>query len=249
MSTYRVGGLDITAGPYDECVSLVKGLALRRDSAHVHFVNAYVIALASGDPEYRDLLNEGICLTDGMPLAWVGRRAFGRPGHEWERVYGPDVMESMLGVPGLFHYLLGGTPEALEELQVRIADRWPQAHIVGAYSPPFRPMTGAEQMAQDAAIRDSGAHMVWVGLGTPKQDWEAARITKSTGLPALAVGAAFDFIAGTKPQAPEWMQHSGTEWVYRLATEPRRLAQRYLLGNPRFLLAVAKQPGFRKRRD
>lgn len=249
MSNYLVAGLELTAGSYQECVDLVIGLAQHGDSTHVHFVNAYVIALAAGDSEYGALLNEGICLTDGLPLAWVGRRAFDRSAEEWERVYGPDVMESTLAVPGLRHFLVGGTPQTLEALQVRIATRWPQAQIVGAYSPPFRPMTSEEESAQDGAIRESDAHLVWIGLGTPKQDWEAARIAKSTARPALAVGAAFDFLAGTKPQAPVWMQRSGTEWVFRLATEPRRLAKRYLWGNPRFLLAVAKQPGFRRRGD
>ncbi len=245
---HPIGGVHVTAAPFHECVRMVVEAALAGKPEHVHFVNAYSIALADGDPRYAALLNDGVCFTDGVPVAWVGRRAYGIAGEHWPRVYGPDVMEAVLARP-LRHYLLGGTEETLAALQVEIAKRWPQAQIVGAYSPPFRALTEGEQAEQDAAIVASGADVVWVGLGTPKQDWEAARVVASTGLMTLAVGAAFDFIAGTKPQAPVWMQRSGTEWAFRLATEPRRLAKRYFWGNPRFLRAVARQPGLRRGRD
>ena len=109
---------------------------------------------------------------------------------------------------------------------------------MGAESPPFRELTPTEQSEQDDRIRASGANLVWIGLGTPKQDWEAARIAARLPVVALAVGAAFDFLSGAKTQAPVWMQRSGTEWLYRLGTEPRRLSQRYLWGNPRFVRAA-----------
>ena len=248
MTTYQMGSVELTSGSYAECVDLLTRLAKSGSGAHVHFVNAYVIALAEQDEQYRTLLRSGLCLTDGTPVAWVGRWTYSRSRREWERVYGPDVMESLLGTPGLRHYLLGGSQETLAALQREIEQRWPGAQVVGADSPPFRPLTQAEQSAQDDAIVASGADVVWVGLGTPKQDWEAARVAASTGRMALAVGAAFDFIAGTKPQAPLWMQRAGAEWAFRLATEPRRLARRYFWGNPRFLLAVAKHPGLRRHR-
>ncbi len=243
-----MGGVHIASGSYRECVDALIAVAASGKAVHVHFVNAYVIALAEEDEEYRRVLREGLCLTDGTPVAWFGRWTYTRSREEWERVYGPDVMETLLATPGLRHYLLGGSEQTLTSLRRVIDQRWPEAQVVGANSPPFRPLTHAEQRAQDAAIVASGADVVWVGLGTPKQDWEAARVAASTGRMALAVGAAFDFIAGTKPQAPQWMQRSGTEWAFRLATEPRRLARRYLWGNPRFLLAVAKHPGLRRHR-
>ena len=112
--------------------------------------------------------------------------------------------------------------------------------MVAAESPPFRPLTAAEVAAQDQRIRQSGAELVWVGLGTPKQDHEVARLAAELPVVALAVGAAFDFLAGTKPQAPLWMQRSGTEWAFRLASEPKRLTRRYLWGNPRFLQAALR---------
>jgi N-acetylglucosaminyldiphosphoundecaprenol N-acetyl-beta-D-mannosaminyltransferase len=150
------------------------------------------------------------------------------------------------GPDGPRHYLLGGSPATLAVLESQIAERWPGAVVVGAESPPFRALSVAEVAEQDARIRDSGATIVWVGLGTPKQDWEVARLAASVPVVAMAVGAAFDFIAGVKPQAPIWMQKSGTEWAFRFASEPKRLAKRYLWGNPRFLVAAAREPGLRK---
>lgn len=244
---HLIGSVQVTAGSFDASLALVVQAARTDNAEHVHFVNAYTIALAAGDPEYAKVLNDGLCFTDGVPVAWVGRRAYGSSTEGWPRVYGPDVMAAVLE-SDLRHYLLGSTPRTLQTLEDVIARRWPQAEIVGSSSPPFRPLTAQEQQAQDAAIRNSGAQLVWLGLGTPKQDWEAARVAASTGLTTLAVGAAFDFIAGTKPQAPRWMQRSGVEWAFRLASEPRRLAKRYLWGNPRFLMAVAREPGFRKPR-
>jgi N-acetylglucosaminyldiphosphoundecaprenol N-acetyl-beta-D-mannosaminyltransferase len=239
MRVAEVGGLQLTVGEFTECVDLL----LASPPVHVHFVNAYTIALADEYPQYADLLNSGLCFTDGMPVAWVGRRAYGVSTRGWARVYGPDVLQAVLD-RGLRHYLVGGTVSTLTTLQKKIAGRWPAATVVGAESPPFRTMTAAEQRAQDERIRQVSPDFVWVGLGTPKQDWEAARITASTGVTALAVGAAFDFIAGTKPQAPVWMQRGGIEWVFRLVSEPRRLTRRYLWGNPRFLIAATRTPGF-----
>ena len=141
---------------------------------------------------------------------------------------------------GPAHYLLGGSGQTLPQLREQIAARWPQARVVGAESPPFRPLTDAEARAQDDRIAASGAQIVWVGLGTPKQDWEVQRLAARLPVVAMAVGAAFDFLAGAKPQAPAWMQRTGTEWLYRLASEPRRLARRYAWGNPRFVYAAVR---------
>ncbi|MGB8022047.1 MAG: WecB/TagA/CpsF family glycosyltransferase [Candidatus Nanopelagicales bacterium] len=217
----------------------------------VHFANAYTIALADTQQDYAQLLANpaSAVLTDGVPVRWVGSRAYPNLAGRWDRVYGPDIMEAVLQAStpdSPRHYLLGGSPSTLAALQAVIARRWPDAVVVGAESPPFRALTPAEVVAQDSRIRDSGATIVWVGLGTPKQDWEVARLASSIPVVATAVGAAFDFLAGIKPQAPLWMQRSGTEWAFRLACEPRRLARRYLWGNPRFLLAAAKAPGLRR---
>lgn len=220
----------------------------------VHFANAYSVAIADADPAYAAVLADPNAATfsDGVPITWVGRRAYPKFAPNWQRVYGPDVMAAVmqrcdeLGLP-IGHFLLGGSPQALSGLREAVQRRWPAAKIVGAESPPFRELTDDELSGQEQRIRESGATMVWVGLGTPKQDFAAARLAAETRSTVLAVGAAFDFISGSKPQAPRWMQRSGTEWAYRLAREPRRLGRRYLWGNPRFLLAAARRPGLRRR--
>lgn len=250
-----IGPVPFAVAPFDDAVRAVLDSTAQVDSGDaglaVHFANAYTVALADTDHAYGRLLAnpDSVAFTDGVPVAWIGRRGYPAVAGTWDRVYGPDVMEAVLGASGPDgprHYLLGGSAETLTALGRTIATRWPRATVVGAESPPFRALSSAERDEQDARIRDSGANLVWVGLGTPKQDWEAARLAASLPVIALAVGAAFDFLAGTKPQAPLWMQRSGTEWAFRFASEPRRLAKRYLWGNPRFLLAASRQPGLRK---
>ncbi len=252
LPTYRVGPVPFRVAPFEECVRAVLDSAAvvggGASGLPVHFANAYTVALADSDDRYGELLARpgSVAFTAGVPVAWVGRRGDPAVAKEWDRVYGPDVMEAVLegtGPAGPRHYLLGGSPAPLAALQSVIAVRWPSAIVVGAESPPFRALSPEEVAAQDSRIRDSGATIVWVGLGTPKQDWEVARLAGSVPVVAMAVGAAFDFLAGVKPQAPLWMQKSGTEWAFRFASEPKRLAKRYLWGNPRFLAAAAHRPG------
>lgn len=242
----RVGALTFSVMPLDAAIALITRLGRQRPArgVAVHFSNAYNIALAERDPAFRTLTERGdLVFTDGMPVVWAGRHLHPADAPRWERVYGPDVMAGVLEAStndAPLHYLLGGSPQTLALLQQQIATRWPSARIVGAESPPFRPPTAAELAERDARIRDSGATLVWVGLGTPKQDVEVRRLADALPVTALAIGAAFDFIAGTVQQAPRWMQRSGTEWAYRLAKEPKRLAHRYLWGNPMFLASTAR---------
>ena len=238
----QIGPVEFSSGSLDSAVSRSLGIACGErveGGIAVHFANAYTVALADKEPAFAELLSRGVCYPDGMPVVWWGRRQYSN--QVWERVYGPDFMEAVLAAKSpLRHYLVGGSPDTLECLLQEISTRWPAAQIVGAESPPFRELSSAELAAQDERIRASGASVVWVGLGTPKQDYEVARIASSLPVMAVAVGAAFDFIAGTKKQAPTWMQKSGTEWAFRLASEPKRLWRRYLWGNPRFVVAALR---------
>lgn len=239
----EVGGIAYAVMPLREAIAWVA--QPHGGPRAVHFAPAYTVALAQRDPEYRSILNRADAVfSDGMPVVWAGRRLHPEVADAWERVYGPDVMEGVLGAsePGVQrHYLLGATPTTLAALREAIGARFPGATVAGSESPPFRAPTAAELRERDARIADAGATHVWVGLGTPKQDHEVRRLADALPLTALAVGAAFDFIAGTVPQAPRWMQRSGLEWAFRLSREPRRLAGRYLWGNPVFAAAVAKQ--------
>ena len=248
-SRYRVGAVDFTVLPLREAVELVLSLPSHiptygHPGIGVHFANAYNVALARQDRSYAELLNSAdYVFSDGVPITWVGKRAYPQLSTTWERVYGPDVMTMVMersqpSTPR--HYLLGSTPDVLQALTKSIRMRFPGAQIVGTDSPAFRTPTEQELRDRDQRIAESAATHVWVGLGTPRQDWEVKRLATRLPVAALAVGAAFDFIAGTKPQAPIWMQRSGLEWAYRFAREPRRLAKRYVWGNSVFSLEAAR---------
>lgn len=243
----RVGEIDFTVLPLAEAIDGV--IAASRsidDDGHpglaVHFCNAYNVALARTDRPYADrLANADVVFSDGVPITWVGKRAYPDLADRWDRVYGPDVMRGVFATSTVpKHYLLGGSPETLDALQVRLREEYPSAKIVGAESPPFRAASYDELRRRDRRIEVSGATIVWVGLGTPKQDFEVQRLASSLPVVAMAVGAAFDFLAGTKPQAPVWMQRSGTEWAFRLASEPKRLGRRYVWGNSVFAAEAAR---------
>lgn len=206
----------------------------------IHLANAYTIALAESDLSFRStLLNGAVVFPDGKPLAWLtrlSRRPLGQ-------VRGPQLFGDVMSLgreTGLKHFLLGTTEETLDRLETQLHLRFPGVEIVGKYSPPFRELSADELDDQDELIRASGAEVVWVGLGTPKQDHEVKRIARVLPIVAIAVGAAFDFYAGTKKEAPAWMTKTGVEWVFRFASEPRRLWKRYLVGNMVFLFAAAR---------
>jgi N-acetylglucosaminyldiphosphoundecaprenol N-acetyl-beta-D-mannosaminyltransferase len=166
-------------------------------------------------------------------------------GHRVERVYGPDVMLAACErgqALGHSHFFYGGVDGVAEQLAARLRARFPALRVAGSYAPPFRPLTDDEEREIAARINSSGADIVWVGLGTPKQDYWVARFRPLLEAPVLiAVGAAFDFHAGRVRQAPRWMQRSGLEWLFRLSQDPQRLWRRYLVGNPRFVYLVAQQ--------
>lgn len=201
--------------------------------------DVHVATRAARDPGYGRCLArfDWIC-PDGVPLVWLLKRQ-GAPG-EPARLSGPDIMSNMWRAgqecTHVRHFLLGGKPETLAALQTALAAAYPGAALAGAYSPPFGTWDDAEQQTIRRRIADSGATCVWVGLGCPKQErWLAEQ--KEALPPALyfAVGAAFDFHAGTVKRAPLWMQKRGLEWFYRLCREPRRLFKRYCTYNTLFL--------------
>jgi N-acetylglucosaminyldiphosphoundecaprenol N-acetyl-beta-D-mannosaminyltransferase len=204
----------------------------------------HLVMLAQEDPEVRDaVLAMTLVVPDGQPLVWA-LRALGHKAAT--RVYGPDLMArycehgARTGTPA---FLYGGRNEAaLVELTVALRTRFPGLQIVGGHSPPFREPSPEEDARIAAQIDASGAQVVWVGTGQPRQERWMARMRPVLAAPMLiAVGAAFDFHAGLVPQAPAWMGRHGLEWTYRLAREPRRLWRRYARYNPRFVAAFARQ--------
>lgn len=244
----RCANVPIHTCPPVEAARQVLSLATSRldRGADIHLCNAYTIALADRDPGLATLLKEATAnFPDGKSVVWANRWLHRRQSPpKTDRVYGPDLFLDVfaLGEPiELRHYLVGGTPQVLVDLQDRLRERFPSATIVGAESPPFRTPTDNERRAQVARIRDADAQIVWLGLGTPKQDREAAWLASQLPVAVVAVGAAFDFVSGNKPQASPWIQDSGLEWLFRLCSEPRRLWRRYLFGNARFLRCVVAQ--------
>ena len=241
VKTQSIGGLEFQPTGPVEAAAYVVDLARTRRCTHVHLANAYTIALADRDDAYRQLINRGIVFADGKPIAWVSRLTRRTP--RIQQVRGPQLFLDVLDFgrsAGVRHFLLGSTDELLERLRSRLAERFEGVEIVGSYSPPFRPLTAEEITNQDALVRQCDPDIIWVGLGTPKQDIEAARLAVSSARTAVGVGAAFDFAAGTLSVAPTWMQRAGLEWLFRLASEPRRLWRRYLFGNVRFAWAVLR---------
>ncbi|MER7899021.1 WecB/TagA/CpsF family glycosyltransferase [Streptomyces sp. NPDC096046] len=216
-----------------------------RRGSDVHLSNAYTLAVADRDPELRAILRSAsLNLPDGQSVAWASQLLHRDDTLPGTRVYGPDLFLDVFALSqhtDLRHYLLGSTPDVLGALHRELRRRFPQARITGTCSPPFRPLTTQELRQQAKDIRAAEADIVWVGLGTPKQDRWAADLCAELPVVAVAVGAAFDFIAGTKRQAPLWMQHNGLEWLFRLGCEPRRLWRRYVFGNARFLWGVTRQ--------
>ncbi len=204
----------------------------------VNACNVHSVMSARRDGQLAEAFaNADINTSDGVPLVWVLRT---RGFREHARMYGPDLAEYAFeyGISrGWKHYFYGTTPDTLKRLEVNLRTRFPGIEIVGTHSPPFRAETAEERAATVAAITASGADIIWVGLGMPKQEkWMYQLREQLPGRVLVGVGAAFDFFAGTKPQAPAWMQRRGLEWAFRLGAEPRRLWRRYLWNNPAFLL-------------
>jgi N-acetylglucosaminyldiphosphoundecaprenol N-acetyl-beta-D-mannosaminyltransferase len=238
-----LAGLPIAVTTLNDAVQTVVEFAARTGgtAADIHLVNAYTVALADSNMDYRACIKgASVNLPDGKPLGWFTWLTKSR----LRQVRGPSFFEQVMEAGrahGLRHYLLGSTPETLGKLKQELGDRFPGVQIVGLESPPFRPMDAVEIREQDARIIEKAPSIVWVGLGTPKQDYEAKRVSASCDCIAIAVGAAFDFVAGTKREAPRWMTNIGVEWIFRFASEPRRLWRRYLIGNLIFLRAMAKR--------
>jgi N-acetylglucosaminyldiphosphoundecaprenol N-acetyl-beta-D-mannosaminyltransferase len=238
----EVLGVKLNGLSYTDTAERCVTWAQHGESRAIIFANVHVVMEAYDDPSLHSLINDAdIVNPDGMPLVWA-LRMFGHS--EAERVYGPDATLVILAaaeaadIPVGFY---GGLPETMDLLVAEARKQFPKLNIVFKYSPPFRPLDLQEDEEVVRAIRESGLKMLFVGLGCPKQErWIMDHHGRINAV-MLAVGAAFDFLAKTKSQAPRWMMRIGLEWAFRLASEPRRLAVRYLKHNPRYLILVLLQ--------
>lgn len=239
----NVLGVGVDAIDLGGAVERLLGAVEAGEVGYVCVTGVHGVMEAQRDPELLGILNSSLLTTpDGMPMVWVGRAQ----GHRrMERVYGPDLMLALCertARTGHTHFLYGGGPGVVEELGRRLEDRFPGLRIVGRYTPPFGPLTEAEERKLEARVEAANPDFFWVGLSTPKQERFMARYSgRLRTRVMLGVGAAFDMHSGRVKQAPRWMQRSGLEWFYRLCQEPRRLYKRYLTNNPRFVYRIALQ--------
>jgi len=201
----------------------------------LRLANAYCVASANRSNDYGELLSNGAPnFPDGTPVALALRAA---------RVRGPSFFRAVLAVTAereVKHYFVGSTPEVLAALIERLRDEHPRLSIAGWHSPPFAPLDAPYLERIAAEVQARRPDIVWVGMGTPKQDFVADYIARTTKIAAVGVGAAFDFVAGSVSEAPRWVQRSGIEWLYRLTQEPRRLWKRYFMGNAQFVFDLVR---------
>ncbi|MEZ5403260.1 MAG: WecB/TagA/CpsF family glycosyltransferase [Bryobacteraceae bacterium] len=227
---------------YDDASERVLDWVRSDTPAYVCVSTVHMVMEAYDEPSYQRAVNRANLVTpDGVPLVWC-LRMLGNSAAS--RVYGPDLTPRLLEeaaahlIPVGFY---GGAPAVVDKLVATVKRDFPGVEVAYAESPPFRPLSPEEDEAVVRRIRESGARILFVGLGCPKQErWMASHCHRLNTV-MLGVGAAFDFLTGAKPQAPRWMMRAGLEWLFRLVTEPRRLWLRYLKHNPRFVLLFAMQ--------
>jgi N-acetylglucosaminyldiphosphoundecaprenol N-acetyl-beta-D-mannosaminyltransferase len=244
-------GVPVALTEYEGTLDWIDAAVEAGRGGYVCVAATHTVVASRDDPELRAaVLGADFTVPDGQPLVW----ALNLLGHRLDdRVYGPDLMERACAravSTGRRMYLYGGRSQgALVQLTRNLRLRHPGLQVVGGYVPPYRPLTQEEEAAVMADIRRSGAEIVWVGIGVPKQEkWMARMSGRLDGCVLVGVGAAFDIHAGLSPQAPASMQRLGLEWAFRLAHEPRRLWRRYLRYNPRFVAGFARQWAKERRR-
>jgi len=242
MPSFDVLGVKISAVNLSSAARQIEEWIAARAKTYVCVAPVSTIMDCQDDPDYLRIVNNaGMVTPDGMPVVWLGRR---QAGTMLDRTYGPDLMNTFCALSeekGYKHFFYGGSATANRLLSENLQKRFPKLKIVGQYSPPFLAVKQKEKPEVIGQINAAGADVLWVGLGSPKQDFWMALHRHDLSVPVIiGAGAAFDFLAGTKPQAPRWMQRSGLEWVFRLCCEPQRLWKRYLVGNSRFVYLVLK---------
>jgi N-acetylglucosaminyldiphosphoundecaprenol N-acetyl-beta-D-mannosaminyltransferase len=243
MQRLNILGVGVSAINIEMAIQAIEDWMVLDSRRYICVTGVHGIMESRRSPVVRRVHNGADLVTpDGMPLVWL---LWAHGYTHADRVYGPDLMLAVFNHPHLRrfrHFLYGTTDRTLDRLRLSLRERFPGANIVGAFSPPFRPMSPDETTAANVAINTTAPDIVWVGLSTPKQEvWMAEQRPHLNAKVLIGVGAAFDFHAGMVRQAPRWLQRGGLEWLFRLAVEPRRLGRRYLVNNPSFVANVFLQ--------
>jgi N-acetylglucosaminyldiphosphoundecaprenol N-acetyl-beta-D-mannosaminyltransferase len=247
----RVLGIDIDVVDYDAAVTKIIDAAEENRAFPVSALAVHGVMTGVDDPEHRFRLNRfGLIVPDGQPVRWALNFLYGAKLRD--RVYGPELTLRVCAAAAarrLPIFMYGGTREILTDLERSLSRRFPGIVLAGATPSRFCQITREEQDRICANIASSGARIVLVGLGCPRQEVWAYEQSERLQMPLLAVGAAFPFIAGRLAQAPAWMQRAGLEWLFRFAIEPARLWRRYLLLNPAYVALVTMQALGLRRND
>ncbi|UEL27784.1 WecB/TagA/CpsF family glycosyltransferase [Pseudarthrobacter sp. L1SW] len=238
-----VGGVPFAVTTLDEAALSTLAMASGKIKPQcIRLANAYSVVLANSDPAYSDLLmRTGRNYPDGAPIVSC-MKWFAGYTHAG-RVRGPSFFRRTIefGLPqNTRHFFLGTTADTLRKLEERLREQYPSIQIAGSYAPSFSPLNSTLIAECVQALGNKDIDIVWVGLGTPKQDFIAREIVASLGIPAAGVGAAFDFAAGTVREAPSWVQRIGAEWFFRLLSDPKRLWKRYFFGNTEFVWVISR---------
>lgn len=240
---FSLFGIGVSRIDYQEATELIIQSAQERRGMIVDHMPVHGLIEATSDPVLKEKINQfDIVAPDGQPIRWALNRLYRT--NLSDRVYGPELMLRLCQEAEQKHigvYLYGSQPVVLEKLTGNLLRRFPSLPIVGMEAPPFRPLTPEEDRATVTRINQSGAGLIFLGLGCPKQEHFAFDHRDTIHGVQLCVGAAFDFHAGTKNMAPPWMQRNGLEWLFRLSSEPKRLWQRYLLTNCLFLAKLSME--------
>jgi N-acetylglucosaminyldiphosphoundecaprenol N-acetyl-beta-D-mannosaminyltransferase len=239
----NVLGVSVDVIDYESAVDQIVKAAKDNRGFAVTALAVHGVMTGAMDPEQRFRLNQfDLVVPDGQPVRWALNLL--HAAHLDERVYGPTLMLELCEAcakEGLPIYLYGSSSDVLAKLRQRLTARFPKLQIAGAQPSRFRRVTAEEKKEIVQTIRYSGARIVFAGLGCPRQEVWAYEYRNTLSLPVVAVGAAFDFHAGTIPQAPPSLQRAGLEWLYRLSREPKRLWRRYALLNPLYIAMVTAQ--------
>jgi N-acetylglucosaminyldiphosphoundecaprenol N-acetyl-beta-D-mannosaminyltransferase len=241
---FQVLGVDVSAVQIPDVVAQMDQWIQARDRCRfIAVTGMHGVTEAHHDAGLKHILNAAaLNVPDGMPLVWLGRLC-GFPLRR--RVYGPELMSTFCkhGVPhGVRHFLYGGNTGVAEKLAGALRARFPGIQITGTICPPFRSLTAEEKRAEVEDINSRRPDVVWVGLSAGKQEkWMFEQHQRLRAPVLVGVGAAFDFLAGLKKQAPVWMQENGLEWLFRLLQEPRRLWYRYLVYGSQFICLVSAE--------
>ncbi len=242
IKTCRILGVNIAVTNMAQTVQYIENNLEKLRGKYICVSNVHTTIMAHDNPAYRNVQNSAaIALPDGKPLSVVSRK---RGYTEAERVTGPDLMGELFAREnGLKHFFYGDKEETLQILQQKLKEKYPDIQIAGMISPPFRSLSQEEEKAYIQQINDSGADIIWIGLGAPKQEnWMYEHQGMFQGV-MIGVGAGFSYHAGLIKRAPEWMQKMSLEWLYRLMQDPVRLFKRYFTTNLKFLLLEAKDKG------